>query len=77
MAHCAVFGVRGADATEEVHIAVVPAAGHHPEPGTLGNFVTERKGALSAPAAVHIVPDIPLTPVGKPDKKRLRAVLGR
>ncbi|GAU65875.1 carboxylate--amine ligase [Streptomyces sp. NBRC 110611] len=60
-----------------MHIAVVPAAGHHPEPGTLGNFVTERKGALSAPAAVHIVPDIPLTPVGKPDKKRLRAVLGR
>ncbi|MFI1200640.1 AMP-binding protein [Streptomyces sp. NPDC020883] len=76
IAHCAVFGARGADATEEVHIAVVPAAGHRPEHGALRDFVTERKGALSAPAAVHIVPDIPLTPVGKPDKQRLRAMLG-
>ncbi|MFF4608033.1 AMP-binding protein [Streptomyces sp. NPDC001339] len=76
VAHCAVFGVRGADAAEEVHIAVVPAAGHRPEHGALRDFVTERKGAMNAPAAVHLVPDIPLTPVGKPDKKRLRATLG-
>ncbi|MFG2098198.1 AMP-binding protein [Streptomyces sp. NPDC048612] len=73
VAHCAVYGVRGPDETEEVHAAVVPAPGHRADPAALRAFVTARLGALYAPAAVRLVDAIPLTPVGKPDKARLRA----
>ncbi|MCF3144101.1 AMP-binding protein [Streptomyces platensis] len=74
VAHCAVYGVRGPDETEEVHAAVVPAPGHRVDPAALRAFVIEHQGALYAPAAVHPVDAIPLTPVGKPDRTRLRAM---
>ncbi|MFB6437383.1 AMP-binding protein [Streptomyces sp. NPDC056411] len=72
VSECAVFGVRTADEAEEVHAAVVPLPGRAVDTGALRSFVTEHKGALYAPAAVHLVDEIPLTPVGKPDKNRLR-----
>ena len=56
-----------------MHAAVVAAPGHRVDTAGLRAFVTEHKGALYAPAAVHVVDAIPLTPVGKPDKARLRA----
>ncbi|MFH8406042.1 AMP-binding protein [Streptomyces sp. NPDC018019] len=78
IARCAVFGVRSADQVEEVHCAIVPAPGRTVDPGRISDFVVEHKGAMYAPRVVHQVDTIPLTPVGKPDKKRLRAeVLGR
>lgn len=66
--------MRGPDETEEVHAAVVPAPGHRVDPAVLRAFVTEHQGALYAPAVVHLVDAIPLTPVGKPDKTQLRAL---
>ncbi|MEU3355118.1 AMP-binding protein [Streptomyces sp. NPDC037389] len=76
VARCAVFGTRDADATEHVHAAVVPAAGHSPGLDEIRAFVTGRKGAMYAPEALHLLPDIPLTSSGKPDKALLRATLG-
>ncbi|MEU8434401.1 AMP-binding protein [Streptomyces sp. NPDC029216] len=76
VARCAVFGVRRADGTEEVHAAVVPAPGQDPGAGAIRAYVTEHKGAMYAPRAVHTVDRIPLTEVGKPDKKLLAATLG-
>ncbi|GAA2240275.1 MULTISPECIES: AMP-binding protein [Kitasatospora] len=76
VAQCAVFGVRADDSTEHVHAAVVAAPGHHPDPDRLREFVTARKGRIYAPEAVHLVPAIPLTSVGKPDKKLLQRTLG-
>ncbi|PBC82023.1 fatty-acyl-CoA synthase [Streptomyces sp. 2224.1] len=73
IAHCAVYGVRGADEAEEVHAAVVPAPGHRVDADALRAFVTEHKGTLYAPAAVRVLDTLPLTPVGKPDKALLRA----
>ncbi|MFI9049622.1 AMP-binding protein [Streptomyces sp. NPDC053427] len=73
VAHCAVYGVRTADEAEEVHAAVVPAPDHVVDPDVLRAFVTEHKGALYAPVAVHVVDAIPLTAAGKPDKPLLRA----
>ncbi|MFF4288712.1 AMP-binding protein [Streptomyces sp. NPDC001739] len=73
VAHCAVYGVRTADETEEVHVAVVPAPGRTVDLADLRAFVTAHKGVMYAPAAVHVVDAIPLTPVGKPDKTVLRA----
>lgn len=76
VAQCAVFGVRDDDAAEQVHVAVVPAAGRRPGLDGLRAFVTARKGPMYAPKAVHLVPAIPLTSVGKPDRKRLQAAYG-
>lgn len=76
VAHCAAFGVRRPDAAEEVHVAVVPAPGGGPDLGGLREFVTRHKGEMYAPTGLHLVTEIPLTPVGKPDKKRIRATLG-
>ncbi|MER6303481.1 AMP-binding protein [Kitasatospora sp. NPDC001539] len=75
IAQCAVFGVRDAQEAEHVHVAVVPAPGHHPELEDLRTFVTAEKGRIYAPAALHLLPEIPLTSVGKPDKKKLRDTL--
>lgn len=72
VARCAVFGVRDDQAAEHVHVAVVPAPGQRPRLDELRAFVTERKGRIFAPEVLHLVDEIPLTPVGKPDKKRLR-----
>jgi fatty-acyl-CoA synthase len=38
--------------------------------------VRAAKGAIQAPKTVEVVPSLPLTPVGKPDKKVLRAKYG-
>ncbi|MFI2611653.1 AMP-binding protein [Kitasatospora sp. NPDC018619] len=74
VARCAVFGVRDDQEAEHVHVAVVPTPGHRPDLATLRTFVTERKGRIFAPEALHLVDEIPLTPVGKPDKRRLRTI---
>ncbi|GAA1970626.1 AMP-binding protein [Kitasatospora viridis] len=75
IAQCAVFGVRDAQQTEHVHVAVVPAPGERPALDEVRAFVTANKGRIYAPAALHLVDAIPLTSVGKPDKKRLREAL--
>ncbi|MFI5532941.1 AMP-binding protein [Kitasatospora sp. NPDC051853] len=77
VAQAAVVGLRDAHQVEHVHAVVVPAPGQRPDLDELRAFVTTHKGRIYAPEAVHLVPEIPLTPVGKPDKKHLRAVLSR
>ncbi|MFH8591084.1 AMP-binding protein [Streptomyces rimosus] len=76
IAHCAAFGVRGPDAGEEVHIAVVPVSERPLDLDQVREYVTQHKGAMYAPSGMHLVTEIPLTPVGKPDKKRIRGMLG-
>ncbi|MEV5510727.1 AMP-binding protein [Streptomyces orinoci] len=76
VAQCAVFGVQDEDAAEHVHAAIVPAPGERPDPSLIREFVTARKGRIYAPEGVHLLPSIPLTSVGKPDRKRLGAMFG-
>ncbi|WP_079249819.1 AMP-binding protein [Streptomyces alfalfae] len=75
VAQCTVFGDRDDEAVEHVHAAVVAAAGHQPDLAEIRKFVTTRKGRIYAPEALHVLPAIPLTAVGKPDRQRLRAQL--
>ncbi|MER7671892.1 AMP-binding protein [Kitasatospora sp. NPDC096128] len=75
IAQCAVYGVRDDQQAEHVHAAVVPAPGHQPRLEDVRAFVTANKGRIYAPEALHLVDAIPLTSVGKPDKKRLREAL--
>ncbi|MEV7602732.1 AMP-binding protein [Kitasatospora sp. NPDC089797] len=75
IAQCAVYGVHDEQQAEHVHVAVVPAPGHRPQLEEVRAFVTAAKGRIYAPEALHLVDAIPLTAVGKPDKKRLRESL--
>ncbi|AYN43204.1 fatty acid--CoA ligase [Streptomyces dangxiongensis] len=78
IAQCAVFGVPDGQGTEQLHVAVVPASAGQPVslPHDVREFIIQRRGAMYTPTAVHLVDHIPLTGVGKPDKNRLREVLG-
>ncbi|MFI6846693.1 class I adenylate-forming enzyme family protein [Kitasatospora sp. NPDC050467] len=76
VAQCAAFGVQREDGTEELHVAVVPAAGRHADGALVRTRITDRLGAMYAPAAVHAVDHLPLTDAGKPDRRLLRETLG-
>lgn len=60
----------------EVVTAFVVARGDAvPTAQELIDYVKKRKGSAQAPKHIQFVPDLPLTGVGKIDKKKLRASL--
>ena len=48
------------------------APGHEIDEDDLVAFAKERIGGYKYPREMHIVPSLPLTPVGKVDRKKLR-----
>ncbi len=60
---------------EEVVAFIAPRAGSAPVPEALIAWARERIGGYKYPRELHVVPSIPLTPVGKIDRKALRAQL--
>lgn len=68
----AVFGVRDADRMERVHAAVVRAPGSEVDGEQLRAMVRTERGAMYEPHRITFVEALPLTDVGKPDKKELR-----
>jgi fatty-acyl-CoA synthase len=70
--HVAVIGIPDAKWGEMVHAVVVLVPGQSVEAAELIALVRERKGAVQAPKSVDFVDGIPLSPLGKPDKKALR-----
>jgi len=72
----AVIGVPDDQWGEAVKGVVVPKPGVEPGPelaAELQALVKQAKGSVQAPKSIDFVDAIPLTPVGKPDKKALRA----
>lgn len=69
---CAVIGVPDQRWGEAVIAVVVLRAGALPCAEELRDLVREKKGAVQAPKAVEFIDAIPLTSLGKPDKKKLR-----
>jgi fatty-acyl-CoA synthase len=59
---------------EEVRALVVLHEGVRVNEQELIDFVRERKGSVHAPKAVEFTDAIPLTNLGKVDRKRIRSV---
>ncbi len=72
VAAVAVFGLPDDRWGEAVTAVVVPRPGRHPQVQDLRDFVRERKGAVHTPKTIEFVDALPLTSLGKPDKKALR-----
>ena len=73
VAAAAVIGVPDARWGELVQAFVVPRAGCCPEAEALSAHVRALKGPVQAPKRVLLVDSLPTTPIGKIDKKALRA----
>lgn len=68
----AVIGVPHDRWGEAVHAVVVVQPGATTEREELCALVRDRKGPICVPKSIEFVEDLPLTPVGKTDKKELR-----
>src|SRR5687768_7526271 len=68
-----VIGVPDEKWGEAVKAVVVKRAGAEVDPAELIAAVKDKKGAHYAPKTVDFVDALPLSPLGKPDKKALRA----
>jgi fatty-acyl-CoA synthase len=77
VAQVAVIGAPHPKWGEAVKAVVVLRPGQAAEAAELIALVAARKGSFQAPKAVQFVEAIPQTPVGKPDKKAVRAQYGQ
>jgi fatty-acyl-CoA synthase len=75
VSNCAVIGIPDEHWGEAVKAVVVLRNGATTCVDELKAFVRDRKGPIQTPKSVDFVSAIPLTPVGKPDKKKLRTQL--
>ncbi|WP_250609009.1 AMP-binding protein [Frankia sp. AgKG'84/4] len=73
IAAVAVVGVPDEKWGEAVKAVVVVRSGHTVDTAELIALVRQHKGSHHAPKSIDIVDAIPVSPLGKPDKKALRA----
>jgi fatty-acyl-CoA synthase len=71
--HAAVVGAPHPKWGEEVRALVVLHEGTHADEQELIEFVRARKGSLHAPKAIEFTDAIPVTNLGKVDRKLIRA----
>ena len=62
---------------EEIVAFVTLRPGYEVAERELGEYAKERLGGYKYPREIRVVPQVPLTPVGKVDRKALRALANR
>ncbi|MDX2277873.1 MAG: AMP-binding protein [Hyphomonadaceae bacterium] len=77
VANCAVIGVPDSRWGEAVTAVVMLKPGAQASAEELIELVRERKGPVQAPKIVKFVDELPITGLGKPDKKALRAIYAK
>lgn len=70
---CALIGVPHEKWGEATHAFVVLRPGDRASETDLKSFVREQLGSIKTPKVIHFVSELPLTKLGKVDKKALRA----
>ena len=73
VAAAVVVGVGGDETGEALHAFVVPRPGAEIDRADLLRFARARIAGYKLPYAIHVVPELPLLPSGKPDRQALRA----
>ncbi len=68
----AVFGIADVKWGEAVQAVVVLKLDSQVDESALKRYVREKKGAVQSPKKIFFVDEIPVTALGKPDKKRLK-----
>ncbi|URM99472.1 fatty acid--CoA ligase family protein [Actinomadura madurae] len=71
VAEAYVAGAPDEETGEAVHAFVVPAHGRRPGGGALRDLVRDELGADSVPRTITVVPAVPTSAAGKPDKRAL------
>ena len=74
VASCAVIGVPDPQWGEAVKAVVVLKADQSCTASELISYVRDRKGPVQAPKTIEFVENVPLTPLGKVDKKELKRI---
>jgi fatty-acyl-CoA synthase len=74
VASAVVIGLPDAKWGEAVTAYVILRAGFAVAERELIGFVRAAKGPINTPKVIHFVESVPLTALGKPDKKRMRAI---
>ncbi|GAB2685510.1 fatty acid--CoA ligase family protein [Saccharopolyspora gloriosae] len=69
-----VAGAPDARTGEAVHAYLVAAGARNPDHESLRALVAAELGAGAVPATITVLPEVPLTPAGKPDKNALLAL---
>ena len=73
VAAAVVVGVGGDETGEALHAFVVPRPGAEIDRADLLRFARARIAGYKLPYAIHVIPELPLLPSGKPDRQALRA----